>query len=295
MSTPERNAVVVGADGSETAKSAVTFAAEMASRRGATLEIVHALDFAPYGFGGPYMDAGGVYEWVEEGGRAILADVEKLAKQVAPDLEIRTELAIGSSSQWLVDLSEKVRYVVVGASGAGAAATALLLGNTAVSVTTHAKCPVVVVRGETRDSGPVVVGVDGSATSKAAIRTAFEEASFRGAPLVAVHVWSDLGPGILEDPRAAALLPKSIEEEEHAVLAESLAGWQEEFPDVTVERKVYVDNPRARLVEWSKQAQLLVVGSRGRGGFRGMLLGSTSNNLIGKSECPVMVVRPTDD
>lgn len=295
MSTPERNAVVVGADGSEVANAAVAFAAELAARRGASLQIIHALDFAPYGFGGPYMDAGGVYEWVEEGGRAILADAEAIAKAAAPDLEVHTELAIGSSSQWLVDLSEKVRYVVVGASGAGAAATALLLGNTAVSVTTHAQCPVVVVRGDIRESGPVVVGADGSAVSKAAIAAAFEEASFRGVPLVAVHVWSDLGPGVLEDPRAADLLPKSIEEGEHAVLAESLAGYSEQYPDVVVERKVYIDNPRARLIEWSKEAQLVVVGSRGRGGFRGMLLGSTSNNLVGNAHCPVMVVRPTDD
>ncbi|NLG56580.1 MAG: universal stress protein, partial [Rhodococcus sp.] len=269
MSTPERNVVAVGADGSDVAKSAVVYAAQLAASRGASLEIIHALDFAPYGFGGPYTDAGGVYEWVEEGGRAILADALDVANAAAPDLEVHTELAIGSSSQWLVELSEKVRYIVIGASGAGAAATALLLGNTAVSVTTHAKCPVFVVRGDDRDSGPIVVGVDGSATSKAAIAAAFEEASFRNAPLIAVHVWSDLGPGVLEDPRAADLLPKSIEEEEHAVLAESLAGYQEQYPDVVVERKVYIDNPRARLLEWSKSAQLVAVGSRGRGGFRG--------------------------
>nr|WP_040772295.1 universal stress protein [Rhodococcus rhodnii] len=287
--------IVVGADGSETSAAAVSFAADMARSRDMSLHIVHALDFAPYGFGGPYMDAGGVYEWVEEGGKTILADAAKLARSIAPDVEVTTDLSIGSGAQWLVDLSETARYIVLGASDSGAAATALLLGNTAVNVTSHAHCPVVVVRGDERESGPVVVGVDGSDLSDAAVAAAFAEASFRGATLLVVHVWSDLGPGLLEDPRASELVPDDLEQEETAVLAQALAGYQEQYPDVTVERRFYVDNPRARLEELSGEAQLIVVGSRGRGGFRGMLLGSTSNTLVGKSECPVMVVRPARD
>ena len=142
--------------------------------------------------------------------------------------------------------------------------------------------------------GPVVVGVDGSALSAQAVGAAFEEASFRGVELVALHVWSDLGSAAFEDPRAAALAPQSLEEEEHAVLSESLAGWSEQYPDVKVRREVYLDNPRGRLLDWSAKAQLVVVGSRGRGGFRGMLLGSTSNTLIASAKCPVMVVRPEE-
>ena len=291
MSTRDRNSVVVGVDGSDTSKSAVRVAAELATERGLNLKIIHALDFAPYGFGGPYMDSGGVYEWVEASGKAILAEAQEQAFAVNPIIDVHTELSIGSSAQWLVDLSENARIVVVGASGSGAAATALL-GNTAINVTSHAHCPVVVVRGDAHPGGPVVVGVDGSPTSERAISVAFQEASMRNAPLVAVHVWSDLGPAAFEDPRAAALVPQGLEEDEHAVLAESLAGWQEKYPDVRVTREVYIDNPRARLLEWSKKAQLLVVGSRGRGGFKGMLLGSTSNSLVGGAHCPVVVVRP---
>jgi len=291
MSTRDRNSVVVGVDGSDTSKSAVRVAAELATERGLNLKIIHALDFAPYGFGGPYMDSGGVYEWVEASGKAILAEAQEQAFAVNPIIDVHTELSIGSSAQWLVDLSENARVVVVGASGSGAAATALL-GNTAINVTSHAHCPVVVVRGDAHAGGPVVVGVDGSPTSERAISVAFQEASLRNAPLVAVHVWSDLGPKAFEDPRAAALVPQGLEEDEHAILAESLAGWQEKYPDVRVTREVYIDNPRARLLEWSKNAQLLVVGSRGRGGFKGMLLGSTSNSLVGGAHCPVVVVRP---
>ncbi|MFZ2176291.1 MAG: universal stress protein [Rhodococcus sp. (in: high G+C Gram-positive bacteria)] len=291
MSAQDRNSVVVGVDGSDGANAAVKMAAEMATKRGLKLKIIHALDFAPYGFGGPYMDVGGVYEWVEASGKSVLADAEELAYSVNPILDVETEMSIGSSSQWLIDVSEHARTVVVGASGAGAAATALL-GNNAINVTSHAHCPVVVVRGEAHPDGPVVVGVDGSATSQRAISVAFEEASMRNLPLVAVHVWSDLGPTALEDPRAAALVPTGVEEDEKAVLAESLAGFQEKYPDVQVSREVYIDDPRARLIEWSKKAHLVVVGSRGRGGFTGMLLGSTSNSLVSSAQCPVVVVRP---
>ncbi|MFD4367070.1 universal stress protein [Rhodococcus sp. NPDC058521] len=291
MSTADRNSVVVGVDGSESAWAALRVAAGVAAKRGLRLKIIHALDFAPYGFGGPYIDSGGVFEWVEASGKSILQDAEALARERKADLEIKTELSIGSSAQWLVDLSEQARVIVIGASGVGAATTALL-GNNAVSVTTHAHCPVVVVRGEIRPEAPVVVGVDGSATSVRAVEVGFQEADLRGVPLVAVHVWSDLGPTAFEDPRAAALVPRGIEDEEEAVLAEALAGWQEQFPDVHVERRIYIDNPRARLLDWTEKAQLVVVGSRGRGGFRSMLLGSTSNSLISQANCPVVVVRP---
>ncbi|WP_092806728.1 universal stress protein [Rhodococcus globerulus] len=296
MSSREHNNVVVGIDGSDTASTALREAAKIAAQRELRLDIIHALDFAPYGFGGPYIDAGGVYEWVEEAGKAVLGDAEKFAAEVAPTVTVHTEMAIGSPTQWLLESSAKARLVVVGASSSGKAATAVL-GNTAVGVASHGKCPVIVVR--ERDSvvpsdGPVVVGVDGSALSAQAVGAAFEEAAFRGAELVAVHVWSDLGTAAFEDPRAAALAPASLEEEEHAVLSENLAGWSEKYPDVVVRREIYLDNPRGRLLEWSARAQLVVVGSRGRGGFRGMLLGSTSNTLIASAQCPVMVVRPED-
>lgn len=284
--------IVVGADGSETSKKAIAFAATMAAERGIELHIVHALDFAPYGFGGPYLDAGGVYEWVEYGGRKILKDAKGVALEAAPNITITTDMSIASGSQWLIELSEQARMIILGASGVGTAATALLLGNTAVAVASHAHCPVVVVRGEVRRDGPIVVGVDGSETSKRAIGAAFAEAANRNATLLAVSVWSDLGPDVMDDPRAGDLVPEDVEQQETAALSEALAGYQEGYPDVTVERKFFVDNPRARLLELSKTAQLVVVGSRGRGGFRGMLLGSTSNTLVGKADCPVMVVRP---
>lgn len=296
MSALEHNSIIVGVEGSAAASAALGEAVVIAAQRKLRLDIIHALDFAPYGFGGPYMDAGGVYEWVESAGKEILAEAERFAREIEPNLEVHTEIAIGSATQWLIESSAKARRVVIGASSSGKAATAVL-GNTAVGVASHGKCPVLVVRerdGVVPNSGPVVVGVDGSATSAQAVGTAFEEAAFRGVELVAVHVWSDLSSTAFEDPRAAALAPTSFEDEEHAVLGESLAGWAERYPEVSVRREVYLDDPRGRLLDWSSRAQLVVVGSRGRGGFRGMLLGSTSNTLIATAKCSVMVVRPDE-
>ena len=139
------------------------------------LDIIHALDFAPYGFGGPYVDAGGVYEWVEEAGKAILAEAEQFAREIDPKLEVHTEIAIGSATQWLIESSAQARRVVVGASASGKAATAVL-GNTAVGVASHGKCPVIVVRdrdGAVPSEGPVVVGVDGQRVERPGRRCGF--------------------------------------------------------------------------------------------------------------------------
>ncbi|WP_046302128.1 universal stress protein, partial [Mycobacterium sp. UM_Kg27] len=124
--------------------------------------------------------------------------------------------------------------------------------------------------------------------SEAATALAFEEASLRGVELVAVYAWHDTGlldfPGI--DTAAMA-------SEGELALAERLAGWRERYPDVTVRRVVVDDRPADQLVEQSQEAQLLVVGSHGRGGFTGMLLGSVSQAVVQSAHAPVAVVRPT--
>ncbi|WP_236567036.1 universal stress protein [Nocardia sp. CY41] len=132
--------------------------------------------------------------------------------------------------------------------------------------------------------------MDGSPVSDMAIAVAFTEAAERGVGLVAVHVWTDWDSG-----RFAGhinLAETELDKVERAILAERVAGWQEKFPDVRITRKAEVSAPAPHLLAWSKIAQLLVVGSRGRGGFAGMLLGSTANTLVQHASCPVMVVHP---
>ncbi|EME61780.1 Usp family protein [Rhodococcus ruber BKS 20-38] len=292
------NTVVVGIDGSPASDDAVRWAAATAADRGLPLHIVHALDFAPSGYSGaPFIQTAQVFEWIEDEGKTLLQRAEEVARTVAPALEITTRLAATGSARWLIDLSAHARMLVLGSSGTGRVGEALL-GSTPVAVASHGRCPVVVVRGEAPeslpDTRPVVVGVDGSTLSEKAVRAAFEEAGLRGVDLVAVHVWSDMRRGTFDEAVKVSIDPDAFAESEQALLAERLAGFHDRYPDVNVRREVYVDGPRAHLLAWSEKAQLLVVGSRGRGGFTGMLLGSTSNSLIRDAHCPVMVVRPDE-
>ena len=132
----------------------------------------------------------------------------------------------------------------------------------------------------------MLVGIDGSPASEAATALAFDEASRWGVDLVALHAWSDVGvfPVLGMDWR-------DRESEGEEILAERLAGRQKEYPDVHVQRLLVCDKPVHWLLEHSKHAQLVVVGSRGRGGFPGMLLGSVSSAIAHSASIPVIVVR----
>jgi nucleotide-binding universal stress UspA family protein len=137
-----------------------------------------------------------------------------------------------------------------------------------------------------------VVGVDGSPASEAAIAIAYEEASARGAELVAVHAWTEYELAGVEVLAARGLDWRSIEVEQRERLAERLAGWQEKYPDVPVRRVVGREHAAELLLSHAVDAQLVVVGSRGRGGFVGMLLGSVSQKLIHHATCPLIIARP---
>jgi nucleotide-binding universal stress UspA family protein len=290
--------ITVGVDGSAGSTAAVAWAAKLASRRHLQLKIVHGLQIAGLYYGGGMTGIGAatLFEAVQADGERAIADARALAASVDKDLVIVTELPNDPPVPMLIDESRHARLLVVGRTGTGGFAD-MLVGGTAASVVSHAHCPVAVVRGRREDTaapetGPVVVGVDGSPNSEQAIAAAFEEASLRGVPLVAVHAWSDI---TYEDTRGTARIrtqPETLEEGEERLLGQRLAGWQEKYPDVEIGRNLVRDRPRHILLEESETAQLIVVGSRGRGGFTGMLLGSTSQALVQHAGCPVLVVRP---
>jgi nucleotide-binding universal stress UspA family protein len=288
--------VTVGVDGSSASTRAVRWAAATAAQRGLSLHLVHAVDFATTGWAAtPFVQTAPVFEWAEDDAQAVLSEAERMAEESAPGLEITAAVALTGIAKWLVRLSRETRMLVLGESGSGRLGE-VFLGSTPVAVVGHASCPVVVVRGDAPpepDRRPVVVGVDGSPLSENALAAAFEEASFRSVDLVAVHIWSDVKTGTF-DASPVAFEPQALEDVEHVLLGERLAGHCERYPDVTVIRKVYIDGPRSHLQAWSKSAQLVVVGSRGRGGFAGLVLGSTSNSLLREAHCPVMVVRPDE-
>ena len=278
--------VVVGADGSESSTQAVLWAAREARRRHAPLRLVQAVDpMTPvYGYGHPQFGLD-LHQIRVRGAHAHLADAARAAAEEAPGTVVEQEVLDGSPVLRLVGESRSAQLVVVGDRGRGGVG-GLLLGSVAVALAAKSACPVSVVRGRAIASGgPVVVGVDGTPVSEAALAWAFEAADARSTDLVAVYAWRDL----LSDQRTPP--DSAIEQQARAELAERLAGWCGKYPDVQVRRVLVRDAPARAIVEQSVTAQLVVVGSHGRGGLGRLLLGSVSNAVLHRADCPVVVVR----
>jgi nucleotide-binding universal stress UspA family protein len=294
-------AVVVGVDVAENNWPAIWTGAWEAQRRGASLLLAHGYEnlvtFARFG-AEPYFLPG------YDPAAAATEAVERLADAVReryPTASVHTRLWAGSGAGGLVDESHAAQLIVVGAHGSGCLA-GVTIGSTAAQVAAHARCPVIVVRPPARDGGaepavphpgPVVVGVDGSPAADVALRFAFDEASMRGVSLVALNSWwllprKNLGPvhpGTYDEAKATT--------EARRLLAEAVAGWSADYPDVVLEqRSVHEMNPSVALINASREAGLVVVGSRGRGGFVGLLLGSVGRDLVGNAYSPVAVVHP---
>ena len=291
MSTaPSTRPIVVGVDGSAASKVAVDWAVRNAAMRRTPLKLVNVLN-PPVVMAFPEVPMpAGFLKWQEEEGRKVLDAALVTARAAAPDIEISTEMVAGPSVPTLVEESKNAQMIVVGCRGRGALARGLL-GSVSTGLVHHAFCPVAIIHDEDPlmphpSQAPVVVGLDGSPASEQAVAIAFEEASFRGVELVAVFAWSDTG--VFEFPGVDWSTQQSLAEE---TLSERLSGWQERYPDVLVRRVVVADRPAHQLLEQSESAQLLVVGSHGRGGFAGMLLGSVSTRVVHGARLPVIVAR----
>ncbi|OBH98134.1 universal stress protein [Mycobacterium sp. E2733] len=292
MSGPDQQrGVVVAVDGSQASNAAAIWAAHEAAMRQIPLTVVHAVmtptaTWPPV----PYPESLAV-RLEDEGKKAIMYAI-KLAQEALPadrKVTIHRELVYSSPALALINMSNQAEMIVVGTAGRGLLARGVL-GSVSATVVRHAHCLVAVIHGDDlpdMHNAPVVVGVDGSPASELAIEVAFDEASRRGVGLTALHAWSDIT--ISDLPEADW---SSLEAEAHRSLAENLAGWQERYPDVTVQRLVVRDQPARQLAEKSEAAQLLVVGSHGRGGLTGVLLGSVSNAVLHSVRTPVIVARP---
>jgi nucleotide-binding universal stress UspA family protein len=292
MSAPmKRYGVVVGVDGSAASNFAVCWAAHEAAMRHVPLTVVHMVKAAEPVWPEMSLSADAAV-WQEDEGRRVLEEAVKIAEDATKTcrkITISSELKCSPPVPTLVDLSEQAEMVVVGCNGRGAVAR-VLLGSVSSGVVRSARCAVAVIRAEASfmphsDHAPVLVGIDCSPASELALALAFDEASRRGVELTALHAWSDV---------AAYQLPWLDWKSEAArSLAEYLAGRQERYPDVKVNRLVALDHPGRALIEESESAQLVVVGSHGRGGFTGMLLGSVSNAVVHSVLTPVIVARPS--
>lgn len=287
--------IVVGVDGSPASKVAVQWAARDAELRKVPLTLVHVVRATA----GTWLETPLLPEWMRgqrERGRQVIDDALKIVDESCQrgPAQVHCEMPSANAVPALVDLSKNADLVVVGRHGTGT-----LRGRHMGSVTSglvyHAHCPVAVIHDEAPPNAdvaqsPVLVGIDGSPESELATAIAFDEASLRKVGLVALHAWSDVSvfDSIYDLPGPRWPELKSIEDE---ALAERLAGWGERYPDVSVRRVVVREEPALPLVDQSQWAQLVVVGSHGRGGFAGMLLGSISAAVVMLARVPVIVAR----
>jgi nucleotide-binding universal stress UspA family protein len=289
--TVQQLGIAVAVDGSPSSNVAVSWAAREAAMRNIPLTVVHAVatptvTFPPV----PYPESL-VTNLEDEGKRAIM-HATKIAEDAMPadrKVAIGRELVYATPAAALLTLSDTAEMIVMGSHGRGSLARGLL-GSVSSTVVRHANCPVAVVRDEElpdRRQAPVLLGTDGSPASELATEIAFDEASRRGVDLVAIHAWSDSALSEVFE-----IDWPSVEEETQRSLAESLAGWRERYPDVTVHRLIARDRPAQHLINKSETAQLVVVGSHGRGGLARMLLGSVSNAVLHSVKVPVIVARP---
>ena len=290
-----RRPVVAGVDGSESALAAVRWAAREADRRQLPLRLVQAFSWPNTHHIGDQGLGINAHEVLLRLAHDQVSAAAHAAAAAAPGLGIEQQVQTGYPISVLEAESRRAALLVLGNRGLGGVA-GLLVGSVAIALAAQAGCPVVVVRdpepGPALEALPVVVGVDSAANSGAAIGFAFDVADRRQVPLVAVHTLWDL----LVDPVVDLVTDwDATVAHERGMLGELLAGWSDKHPAVPVRCIITRDRPAHGLLEQAHRAQLVVVGSRGRGAFTGLLLGSVSHALLHHAPCPVAVVRAEPD
>ncbi|MFI7065240.1 universal stress protein [Kribbella sp. NPDC050124] len=285
--------VVVGYDGSPSSQAALQWAAAEADRLHAPLRVVEAFEIVVFTRPSPgkVVPLAGL-RTARERGLSALADG---IRQQHPTLQVETILVEGDAAGALIEETGNARLLVLGSRGLGGW-SGLIVGSVAVQVTTHAHCPVVVIppdlRPRAHEARTVVVGVDGSKSSAKAIDFAFDQAEALNARVLAVHAWSspfrtydDDGKSMLEFDEDA------VQESALVLVAEAVAGAAADHPGVEWDTRLVAGPPARAILHAAESAELAVAGSRGRGGFAGLLLGSVSQTVLHHAHCPVAIVR----
>jgi nucleotide-binding universal stress UspA family protein len=290
MSVVDRRHIVVGVDGSSAATQAARWAAVVAAHRGVPLHLVHVVPLPTVFYGESQEAPAGAFR---ADGERIVSNALSVVRNDQPTLPVEgSQLPAGTPGDVLLGLAGDASMVVIGSSYSGRVEG--YLNGTALQLTHQARCVLTVWRGTSRDAVPdsraVVVGVDGSECSTAAVGQAFEFASLVGSSVMAVHSWQ---PGFLpaSAPSTAPVTADPVAAAEEAVLSESLAGWRNQYPDVAVTEVTECGAPAEVLLRWCRDAQLLIVGSHGRSPLGRALLGSTSQDMLHRAPCPVMIFR----
>ncbi|MEV0973636.1 universal stress protein [Microtetraspora glauca] len=278
--------IVVGVDGSPQSTAAVDWAADDAARRGVPLKIVHVRE--PWANEYPFHRVEGFDQSLSDFCEGVISGAVQRAKERVPGLAVTAELATGTVVEKLKAESRQARALVVGSRGMGGFA-GLVLGSISMGIAGRAACPVVIVRGPRKDERrEIVVGFDGSEHSEAAMRYAFEEAQLRGAGVRVVYAWQM--PAFTPFAVGYTRVLDEVFEQSAEMARRQLAPWREKYPDVPVTQSAVCGHPIAVLSDFSREADLLVVGSRGLGGFGSAVLGSVGHGVLHRAHCAVAVV-----
>ncbi|MEV6160206.1 universal stress protein [Nonomuraea sp. NPDC052129] len=278
--------IIVGVDGSVTARAAVEWAVNDALRMGEPLRIVHAVDRSPYQIG--RFPNAALPDALRREGQRILREALALAHERQPDVEVTTRDIEGAPAEVLREQAKDAAEIVLGSRGLGGFAGALL-GSVSAHVAGHVGCPVVVVRGDHQPvRGEIVVGVDDSPACEPALVYAFQQAELRRSTLRVVHAWQ------LPVHAYAPEAPYDMDEvrtAQHQTVRDRVGTFKRDYPQVTVVEDVQPAQPVEALTDASTRADLLVVGSHGHGAAGALLLGSVSRGVLYHTRCPVAVVR----
>ncbi|MEU4340812.1 universal stress protein [Nocardia sp. NPDC023852] len=292
MSTPaDHRSIVVGVDGTATALAAARWAGDLAARERVPLVLLGVAPALEHPLTAVALAETDLLPELRAAAQRKVEEAFAAVRGDQPQAEIQRIVEAGVAARKLIERSATARVVVLAAKLSDRFST-LLLGSTALVVANKATCPVAVWRGKTDhplpDRRPVLVGVDGSPGSAAAIGEAFELASALDVGVLALHAWND--PDLLQwTPVPDAWT--TLAQREKALLSERLAGWSEKYPDVAVTKVVQKSLPAQALLEHAEDAQMVLIGSRGHNRLTGLLVGSTSQNLLHHSTRPVVICR----
>lgn len=289
--------VAVGVDGSATAERALAWAASEAARRGWPLHVVHALDMplVMSVYAGPTRFPPS--EEITEQGQRVLSRAEAHVRELEPDLPVDAVLALEDPAKALLKRTGPEDLLVTGSRGLGAARSALE-SSVSVRLAARAECPVVVVpeseASATAAPRRIVVGVDGSDFSRSALDFALREAArVEGGSVVVVHGWRMPLPFDAASPAQSGWSPPDdlLDQRSQEMVSEMLAHIQDEETEHVGVAVVRMNtDPTDALVDTGATADMIVVGSRGRGSVRGLLLGSVSQGVLHRATVPVTVL-----
>ncbi|MBK0418113.1 universal stress protein [Leucobacter sp. CSA1] len=275
---------IIGVDGSEPSRVALAWGLARATERGASVELLHVADDSFLSESVAFLSE------AQQASQQMLEAEREYAQSLGFAGEITGTAVVGHPIAEVEEASKRANLLILGAHH-GSRLAGSFFGTRAVKVAAVAHCPVAVIpQTQVKPNRGIVVGVDGSEPARKAIAYAAEEADRRGLPLVAVYAWMPpLTPG-LEYLWSEELVESQRTAAEEAI-AIGTAGLAQRYPDLEVRREIVQSPPVAALVKAAEGAELLVVGSRGRGGISRLLLGSVSHGVLQALPCPTVITR----